>query len=103
MAVIISTILRAINFLGVSNAQFTFSVPAPTWHSEQSKPRAADMTPMVPMKSSTGIPLRTCMFLKARAEVRLFVVQKYVTTRSRALTMASFNQQFILAGHLADV
>src|SRR5258708_39059153 len=36
MLVTIFTMVRAITFLGVSAAQFTVSVPAPTWQAEQS-------------------------------------------------------------------
>src|SRR6202171_4692633 len=64
MAATIKTIMRAVTFFGVSAAQSTLSVPALAWHSEQSKPTAADMIPMVPRKSSTETPLSTWMFLK---------------------------------------
>src|SRR5260370_28166909 len=48
IAVIITTILRAITFLGVSAAQSTFSVPAFALHSQQSIPMAADIIPTAP-------------------------------------------------------
>src|SRR5579862_6931066 len=54
MTATISTILRAVIFLCVSNTQFTLSEPAPGWQSEQSKPSAAVITPIASMKSATG-------------------------------------------------
>jgi hypothetical protein len=69
MPCIIVTIRRAVRFLGVSAAQSTRSVPAASWQSEQSNARAAHMTPIVPMKSSTGMPLSTWTFLKASSDI----------------------------------
>ena len=64
MAVTISTMRRAVRFLGVSSAQSTWSVPADGWQPTQSDPTAADMIPIVSRKSSTPIPFSACTFLK---------------------------------------
>src|ERR1700733_5389161 len=58
MAPTISTILRARIFGAVSMVQLTWSVPAPGWQSAQSRPRSAEITPMLVMKSATGSTLR---------------------------------------------
>src|SRR5215471_15604672 len=63
------TMRRAITFFGVSAAQSTFSVPALVWQSAQSKPRAAHMMPIVPMKSSTGMPFSTWTFLNTPSDI----------------------------------
>src|SRR5271165_706063 len=73
MVFTIAIILRAITFRCVSAAQFTFCVPAATWHSEQSKPKELVITPMVPMKSSNGIPLSVLTLVKASSDIFGFV------------------------------
>src|SRR5436190_1971513 len=60
---------RAVRFLGVSNAQSTLSVPADGWQPTQSDPTAADMIPMVSMKSSTVRPFSACTFLNVSSTV----------------------------------
>src|SRR5262252_9510527 len=63
----ISTMRRAVFFSCVSTTQSTSSLPAPGWQSAQSKPSAAEITPMLPMKSSTLSSLRVLVvtFLNA--------------------------------------
>jgi hypothetical protein len=63
MVSVIWIILRAVIFLGESAAQ------SGTWHSRQHMPRAAEKIPIVPMNSSTGMPLSTCTFLKASSDI----------------------------------
>src|SRR4051812_13028747 len=60
---------RAVRFLGVSNAQSTLSVPADGWQPTQSDPTAADMIPIVSMKSSTVRPFSACTFLNVSSTV----------------------------------
>src|SRR5580658_11187177 len=64
-------IMRRAIFLrgGASSAQFGLSPPAPVWQSPQQTLRAAEKRPMVPMNSSTGMPLRIWMFLKATSDI----------------------------------
>src|SRR4051812_25055478 len=69
MLAIMVTIVRATTLRGVSAAQSTDTVPALVWHSEQSTPSEADIMPMVPMKSSTGIPLSTRTFLNTWSDM----------------------------------
>ena len=69
IAATISTIRRAVRFRGVSSAQSTWSVPADGWHPTQSEPTAADMMPMVSMKSSTPMPLSAWTFLKTSSAI----------------------------------
>src|SRR5690348_2147237 len=72
MAVTISTILRAVRFLGLlSVTQSMLSVPAPGWQLEQSYPTAAVMTPIAPRKSLGVSPFNVAVvtFLKYSPEV----------------------------------
>src|SRR6185369_766890 len=69
IALTIVTILRAICFRGGSASHCGFDVPAPTWQSPQQTLSAAENSPIVPMNSSTGMPLRTWIFLKACSDV----------------------------------
>ena len=64
MAATIWIIRRAVRFFGGSSSHFGLDVPAPVWQSPQQTLSAAENSPIVPMNSSTGIPLRTCTFLK---------------------------------------
>src|SRR5206468_8039819 len=61
----ISNILREVCFIVVSAANRSQLLSlSPVWQSRQFKPTAAEIIPIVSMNSSTGIPLRTCTFLK---------------------------------------
>src|SRR6267142_2015714 len=64
MVCTICAILRAVRFLGVSTSQCSLS-----WHSPQHMLRAAENSPIVPMNSSTGIPVSTCTFLKTSCDI----------------------------------
>src|SRR5262245_50993229 len=64
MACTICAILRAVRFLGVSNSQCSLS-----WHSPQHMLSAAENSPIVPMNSSTGIPVSTVTFLKTSCDI----------------------------------
>src|SRR2546426_2118881 len=64
MACTMVAIRRAVRFLGVSTSQCSLS-----WHSPQHMLRAAENRPIVPMNSSTGIPVSTCTFLKTSCDI----------------------------------
>ena len=69
IAVTICTMRRAVRFRGVSSAQSTWSVPADGWQPTQSEPTAADMMPIVSMKSSTPMPFSAWTFLKTSSTI----------------------------------
>src|SRR5215510_3065048 len=67
MVATISIIVRAVLFAGVvSMAKSAWSVPALGWQSAQSKPSAAEITPMLARKSSTlsSLSVLVVTFLK---------------------------------------
>jgi hypothetical protein len=68
-AVIICTMRRAVRFRGGSSSHFGFDVPAPVWQSPQHTLREVEKKPIVPMNSSTGMPLSTWMFLKTVSDI----------------------------------
>src|ERR1700730_11358729 len=73
IAFVIRTILRAVCLSGVSSANLC-QLPAlsAAWQSVQFKPRDAAKNAIVPMNWSTGIPLRTWMFLKTVSDISAF-------------------------------
>ena len=61
---------RAVRFFGLSSAYFAQSPPlSSTWQSVQFRPRDAEKNPIVPMNSSTGMPLRIWTFLKTSSAI----------------------------------
>src|SRR6476646_6510862 len=54
---------------GVSFSHATLSVPARSWQLSQSNPSAADINPIVAMKSSTGMPFNACTFLNTSSAI----------------------------------
>src|SRR5215467_11908090 len=63
-----ATIARAVRLRGGSSSHFGFDVPAPVWQLPQQRLSDVVNTPMVPMNSSTGMPLSTWMFLKTLSD-----------------------------------
>src|SRR5215510_10531721 len=62
-------IARAVRLRGGSSSHFGFDVPAPVWQLPQQRLSDVVNTPIVPMNSSTGIPLRTWTFLKTLSDI----------------------------------
>ena len=65
----ICTMRRAVTLRGGSSSHFGFDVPAPVWQLPQQRLSDVVNTPIVPMNSSTGMPLSTCTFLKTLSEI----------------------------------
>src|SRR5215471_17095506 len=72
MPATISTIRRVVILRGVSVTKSALSVPAFGWQSAQSRPRFAEMTPMLAMKSSTvsSLSVLVVTFLNATPAFR---------------------------------
>src|SRR5947207_12969925 len=65
----ICVIVRAIRLRGfASSSHFGFDVPAPVWQLPQHRLSDVVNTPIVPMNSSTGMPLSTWTFLKTLSD-----------------------------------
>src|SRR5215831_5793228 len=62
-------IARAVRLRGGSSSHFGFDVPAPVWQLPQHRLSDVVNTPIVPMNSSTGMPLSTWMFLKTVSDI----------------------------------
>ena len=71
MVCTILIMLRATFFRGGSSSHFGLDVPAPVWQLPQQRLNDVVNTPMVPMNSSTGMPLSTWMFLKTFSDSSL--------------------------------
>src|SRR5262249_29114237 len=67
MPATISTMRRVVTLRGVSITKSALSVPALGWQSAQSRPRLAEIRPMLAMKSSTlsSLSVLVVTFLKA--------------------------------------
>src|SRR5215831_7477474 len=65
----IAIIARAVRLRGGSSSHFGFEVPAPVWQLPQQRLRDVVNTPIVPMNSSTVMPLSTCTFLKTFSDI----------------------------------
>jgi hypothetical protein len=65
----ISIIRRAVFLRGGSSSHLGLDVPAPVWQLLQQRLKDVVKTPMVPMNSSTGMPLSTWMFLKICSDI----------------------------------
>src|SRR4029077_14786632 len=69
MSCTIEIIARAVRLRGGSSSHFGFDVPAPVWQLPQHRLSDVVNTPIVPMNSSTGMPLSTWMFLKTVSDI----------------------------------
>src|SRR6516164_10261291 len=65
---------RAVRLRGGSSSNFGFDVPAPVWQLPQQRLSDVVNTPIVPMNSSTGMPLSTWMFLNTVSDICGFAV-----------------------------
>src|SRR5580765_6823301 len=74
MSCTIEIIARAVRLRGGSSSHFGFDVPAPVWQLPQHRLNDVVNTPIVPMNSSTGMPLSTWMFLKTVSDICGFEV-----------------------------
>src|SRR5215467_2309066 len=74
MSCTIEIIARAVRLRGGSSSHFGFDVPAPVWQLPQQRLSDVVNTPIVPMNSSTGIPLSTWMFLNTVSDICGFAV-----------------------------
>src|SRR5215831_2787459 len=74
MSCTIEIIARAVRLRGGSSSHFGFDVPAPVWQLPQQRLSDVVNTPIVPMNSSTGIPLSTWTFLKTLSDICGFAV-----------------------------
>ncbi len=68
------TIARAVRFRAVcgdpvSSSHFGSDVPAPVWQLPQHRLSDVVKTPIVPMNSSTGMPLSTWTFLNTASDI----------------------------------
>src|SRR5262245_8129037 len=70
----IAIIARAVRLRGGSSSHFGFDVPAPVWQLPQHRLSEVVNTPIVPMNSSTGMPLSTWMFLNTVSDIWGFAV-----------------------------
>src|SRR5437660_3306301 len=69
MSCTIEIIARAVRLRGGSSSHFGFDVPAPVWQLPQHRLNDVVNTPIVPMNSSTGMPLSTWMFLNTVSDI----------------------------------
>src|SRR3954471_14115464 len=69
MSCTIWIIARAVRLRGGSSSHFGFDVPAPVWQLPQHRLSDVVKTPIVPMNSSTGIPLSTWTFLNTLSDI----------------------------------
>src|SRR5215510_4711588 len=69
-----ATMARAVRLRGGSSSHFGFEVPAPVWQLPQHRLNDVVNTPIVPMNSSTGMPLSTWMFLNTVSDICAFAV-----------------------------
>src|SRR5262252_3490221 len=69
MSCTIEIIARAVRLRGGSSSHLGFDVPAPVWQLPQQRLSEVVNTPIVPMNSSTGMPLSTCTFLKTLSDI----------------------------------
>src|SRR5215831_15744070 len=60
---------RAVRLRGGSSSHFGFDVPAPVWQLPQHRLSDVVKTPIVPMNSSTGMPLSTWTFLNTLSDI----------------------------------
>src|SRR5215475_15147776 len=65
----IATMARAVRLRGGSSSHFGFDVPAPVWQLPQQRLNDVVNTPIVPMNSSTGMPLSTWTFLNTLSDI----------------------------------
>src|SRR5215472_11787408 len=82
-------IRRAMSFRGGSSSHFGLEVPAPVWQSPQHTVNAAEKRPIVPMNSSTGMPLSTWMFLKTCSAIGGLVCAKALPSHTSVPTTTS--------------